>query len=967
MAQYGEVRVDYITYTTGTSPNQANATTTVSSLVNAPTFSGDVNISGALVINQDATVGGELTVTGISEFASGTAAAPGITFIGDNDLGLFTSAANTLDVTTNGSRKITVLGNGNIGVGTSSPAQKVEIASSSPRLRLTDNNTGASSSNSYVEFHGSDSRAAVVYTNGDGLNIQADSAGGNNIVFKTGGTNERARIDDTGKVGIGTSTPERKLHVVDANNILRLESSSTTASRIEFKNTASSSGDSVSLGSVSNDMQFVTSGSEKVRIKSGGNVGIGTSSPGTLLHLSASAPQITLQDSDGTNQLALIRHLSTATYYDSRNNTGAGHHIFRLWNGTTYSEKMRVGSNGNIGIGTVNPDAKLEVVRNSTGKAEVARFRIEGQTNNPMLRLFSDESNKLLSIETSGSVSGSQLAFASSGGEAMRITSDRQVGIGTSGPSARLHVRKDGTAQAIQKWQSDLGVNNRTLSLNSPSSDSATEPFTFVTGNSVAFEIDSNEILRVASNGNVGIGTTSPSQKLHVVGTTRSTTGFTFGGTSSYLYEPAANSTSLRVGADGPYAEFIDVGSNTLEFGNASGELALTSTGTERVRIKNNGNVGIGTSSPSTNLHLAAPTPIFTIEDTSGANTSSSRTCLLRDNNAYQIQIRTSTNGYKATAYSMSLDASGPTSHQWRIGNSEKVRIDSSGKLLLGTSTARANFFNGTDSPNLQLEATTFVGSAISCVRNSNSNASGGFVLGKTRGNSLNTNTVVQSGDNLGHISFQGADGSQLVVAAKIAAVVDGTPGADDMPGRLVFSTTADGANSPTERMRINANGAVLIGGATAVLNNEKLYCNQIAGFQRGSNGTTVRFYRSSTEVGSISVTTTATAYNTSSDYRLKENVVDLTGAADRVNQLQVRRFNFIADPDNTVDGFLAHEAQAVVPEAVTGTKDEVDDDGNAVMQSIDQSKLVPLLTAALQEALAEIESLKARVTALEP
>jgi hypothetical protein len=134
-----------------------------------------------------------------------------------------------------------------------------------------------------------------------------------------------------------------------------------------------------------------------------------------------------------------------------------------------------------------------------------------------------------------------------------------------------------------------------------------------------------------------------------------------------------------------------------------------------------------------------------------------------------------------------------------------------------------------------------------------------------------------------------------------------------------------------------------------------------------GTDGAVVRFYKTTTDVGNISLTTTATAYNTSSDYRLKENVVPLTGAIDRVNDLQVRRFNFIADPDKTVDGFLAHEAQAVVPECVTGTKDEVDADGNPVYQGIDQSKLVPLLTAALQEALAEIEFLKARVTALEP
>ena len=91
-----------------------------------------------------------------------------------------------------------------------------------------------------------------------------------------------------------------------------------------------------------------------------------------------------------------------------------------------------------------------------------------------------------------------------------------------------------------------------------------------------------------------------------------------------------------------------------------------------------------------------------------------------------------------------------------------------------------------------------------------------------------------------------------------------------------------------------------------------------------------------------------------------------MTGAIDRVKQLAPKPFNFIADPDTTVDGFLAHEAQAVVPEAVTGTHNEVDDDGNAVMQGIDLSKLVPLLTGALQEAIAKIETLETKVAALE-
>ena len=142
-------------------------------------------------------------------------------------------------------------------------------------------------------------------------------------------------------------------------------------------------------------------------------------------------------------------------------------------------------------------------------------------------------------------------------------------------------------------------------------------------------------------------------------------------------------------------------------------------------------------------------------------------------------------------------------------------------------------------------------------------------------------------------------------------------------------------------------------------------------------------------QVGGITTNGAATQFNTSSDYRLKENVADITDGITRVKQLSPKKFNWINDETNTlVDGFLAHEAQTVVPEAITGTKDEVhvwledeelpegvsvgdnklDDDGNTIpkMQGIDQAKLVPLLTAALQEAIAKIEILETKVAALE-
>jgi hypothetical protein len=248
------------------------------------------------------------------------------------------------------------------------------------------------------------------------------------------------------------------------------------------------------------------------------------------------------------------------------------------------------------------------------------------------------------------------------------------------------------------------------------------------------------------------------------------------------------------------------------------------------------------------------------------------------------------------------------------------------------------------------------------------------LALGHSRGTSLGSNTVISNGDYFGAIPFYGSDGSNEIRGAEIAAYVDGTPGANDMPGRIVLSTTSSGASSPTERMRINNSGQTFINATTDAAgvgarlhitsNSSQTACSVRA----GTDGTPAWYFANAagTKAGDIVINTSSTAYNTSSDYRLKENVVALASAIDRVNQLQVHRFNFIADPDKTVDGFIAHEAQEVVPECVTGEKDAVDDEGNPIYQGIDQSKLVPLLTAALQEAIAEIASLKDRVSALE-
>ncbi len=190
-------------------------------------------------------------------------------------------------------------------------------------------------------------------------------------------------------------------------------------------------------------------------------------------------------------------------------------------------------------------------------------------------------------------------------------------------------------------------------------------------------------------------------------------------------------------------------------------------------------------------------------------------------------------------------------------------------------------------------------------------------------------------------------------------------------PNRALFLGNAASLTTPIKPYSVtNAQGTTSQGLMVSELGRLQICAHQGPQIQlnrTGNDGQMITFARDGGgTVGHINMTASAVSYNTGSDYRLKENVVDLTGAKSRLQQLLPKRFNFINTPDRTVDGFIAHETQTIVPESITGTKDEVDSDGNAVHQAIDQSKLVPLLTAALQEAFAEIASLTTRVATLE-
>ena len=403
-----------------------------------------------------------------------------------------------------------------------------------------------------------------------------------------------------------------------------------------------------------------------------------------------------------------------------------------------------------------------------------------------------------------------------------------------------------------------------------------------------------------------------------ITATTTSLTGLTYTPTMVHVYH---NGIRLVDGTDFTATDGSTITlTNAAENGDDVVVVSFATFQTSDTVSKSAGgsfanDIGIGTTSPSSRLHVKA-----------GENNI---------NNGLRLESE------DGTQYA-TIDMNNAGNLRFYQNGTSRMRIDSSGNVGIGTT-----------SPNADVEIARTVSPTL-------------------RFN--NTDTTLTQGQGLGSIEFMNNDASGYGpnVGASINAVTTGTGGQN---GALDFRTKSGSAegDAASTSMYIASSGNVGIGTSSP---SNKLTVSSggmspTARFSRNTDGTSrtvVYFYSdsNSSTVGSIGITDSSTSYNTSSDHRLKENVVNLTGATTRLKQLQPKRFNFIVDPDDTVvDGFIAHEVQTVVPEAITGTHNEVDADGNPVYQGIDQSKIVPLLTAALQEAIAKIETLETEMTSV--
>ena len=572
--------------------------------------------------------------------------------------------------------------------------------------------------------------------------------------FATGGT-ESVRVTSAGKVGIGTTNPVSTVEINDRNSAdtsLRIGNSLG----LDLVLAGGTSGMSVGTPNVAS-LRFQTQSQDRMILSPYGNVGIGTNSPNSSLHIdTAGDSSLKVQsagatyfgvETDGVNGIGLIK---------VSNDDTAGHLDIRT--GPATSVAMRIDRYGKVGIGTTDPQSKFDVAGDVT------------------------------------------------------------VGRGTSpGEKSALFLYSNGTtarAASIKKlYDSPYDLTF------TAAETTATEVATVFKGN------QTNERMRIASNGRVGIGTSAPDNSLTVQGSqaniaiVNSIPGSS--GSPSYM---GLKFYGFAENASGHIASIEGVSSQSS---NTAGRLRfLTKTSgasepVERMLIDHNGNMGIGTSAPDKQLEVrkSAETSIRIRADGAGARTVDMTQKLDGD---FNIAAQNGQDIYLST------------------GGSERVRVNSTGHLLIGTS------------------------------------------------------------------SVEGAGGTTVHPVGYIAT----NRGTTSAANHLIF---------------MNPNGAV----------------------------------------GSVVTNGSTTSFNTSSDHRLKEDLQDILTPAERLMLLNPVNVSWKSDGTRS-DTFIAHELAEVLPYAVTGEKDAADPDGNPEFQSVDYSKVVPLLTAALQEALTKIENLETRINVME-
>jgi hypothetical protein len=466
----------------------------------------------------------------------------------------------------------------------------------------------------------------------------------------------------------------------------------------------------------------------------------------------------------------------------------------------------------------------------------------------------------------------------------------------------------------------------------------------------VAVSTGGTNRLHITSAGLVGIGNSSPGAKLDISG-------------SGNLVRLGDGTNTFDVRFQGPNNWDVQLDASADTF-------SIRRNSSSKVTVSPAGNVGIGTTSPTFAAGGGVQASFATFSSfraTSGSNTGTDFAAA-SDGKGY-IYVRDNADLLIGT------------------NNAERARIDSSGRLLVGTSTARSNIFNASYSALFQVETDTTVTSQALLTSATAGVQGARLTLAHQRSGGIGGNTILQSGDETGFISFQGSDGSEFVESASIKGEVDGTPSANDMPGRLVFSTTADGAASPTERMRINNTGSVTAQGATSVASGTHSFQDN------GSSPNTVRLYNNTdsnntgnrflicdagssvlrAEIRSNGGLANFSANNANlSDRNAKKDISPAVDTWDCLKEWEIVNYRYKDQPEDADLnlGVIAQQVAESCPEVITVFQQakEATEDAPAREErlGVKEQQMYWMAIKALQEAQVRIEQLESKVAALE-
>jgi hypothetical protein len=515
----------------------------------------------------------------------------------------------------------------------------------------------------------------------------------------------------------------------------------------------------------------------------------------------------------------------------------------------------------------------------------------------------------------------------------MRLTSTG-LGIGTSSPATKLDVNGDSTfrngagtiigtisnASGWYQFGSSTNVNGVQL--------------TSATATPIRFLPAGTEAMRLDSSGNLGIGTSSPSVSLQVGNASGLRQVLVSGG--GYDLVLGASGGSIFGFTSQAISTVFNTSAVPLGVGTSGSQpLILGTANTERMRLDSSGNLGLGVTPSAWNsgakTFQLTSTPAFW---------SFSNNLYLSNNRFFDTggSNKYITNGFATTYEQSSGQHIWLTAPSGTAGNAisftQAMTLDASGRLAVGsTSVTNGTAFGGGG----QVNVAKLASSGYPCLQISTTTGSGSSVQ------FTNSDTVN------GVIGYNASGGTNEFTVNNA------------LSGALTFGT------NNTERARIDSSGNLLVGhtllsyvdyaGIEARAEGTLVSVNKsgnLSGvFTVDTDRQTIAFFRSTTQVGSISVTTTATAYNTSSDQRLKENIEDAESASSLIDSLQVRQYDWKANGEHQRYGFVAQELVTVAPEAVHQPADPEE------MMAVDYSKLVPMLVK-------EIQSLRARVAALE-